>query len=92
VPRGADRSPVRAGFTVPRKKFRKSVHRQRIKRLMREAWRLHKHELYAVVPPDRQLHLFCIFTGEALPEYAAIAAAMQQGITAISAATAGGRS
>lgn len=34
--------PVQAGFAVPKRSFRKAVQRNRIKRLMREAYRLEK--------------------------------------------------
>ena len=56
---------------------------------MREAWRLNKHELYAAVPADRQLHLFCIFTDNAMPSYESVTAAMQQGIARIAVSLAG---
>jgi len=43
---------------------------------MVEAWRLNKQSLYEKLPADMQLHLFLIFTGDKLPEYSAIEAAM----------------
>jgi ribonuclease P protein component len=43
---------------------------------MVEAWRLNKHLLYEAVPADRQLHLFFIFTGAALPEYSTVVTAI----------------
>jgi len=70
VPRLADASsPVQVGFSVPKKKFRSSVHRHRIRRLMVEAWRMNKHTLYPSVPEGMQLHLFLIFTGTTIPGY-----------------------
>jgi ribonuclease P protein component len=39
---------VQAGFSVPKKKFKLAVARNRIKRQMREAYRLQKAELLAV--------------------------------------------
>jgi ribonuclease P protein component len=69
VPRPADASsPAQAGFSVPKKKFRSSVHRHRIRRLMVEAWRLHKHTIYPAIPESMQLHLFFIFTDKLMPD------------------------
>jgi ribonuclease P protein component len=41
--------PVRVLISVPKKRVKKAVHRNRIKRLMREAWRLQKQELYLLL-------------------------------------------
>jgi len=81
VERSADElSPLRAGFSVPKKKFRKSVERNRIKRLIREAWRLHKASLYEHILPGKQLHLFFIVTGSEIPTFAVVEAAVQKAI------------
>ena len=44
-----------------------SVERHRIRRLMAEAWRLNKQQIYPAVPPGKQLHLFIIYTDNVLP-------------------------
>ena len=81
VPRAeAAASPVQVGFSVPKKKFRSSVHRHRIRRLMAEAWRLNKHTLYPTIPENQQLHLFFIFTDIKMPEYEAVRAAVVKGM------------
>jgi len=38
-----DLVPAKVAFTVPKKHFKKAVTRNLIKRRMKEAWRLHKH-------------------------------------------------
>lgn len=77
VPRPAGKaSPVMTGFSIPKKKFRHSVDRHRIRRLIFEAWRLSKHQLYEQVPEDRQLHLFFVYTDKEMPEYSTIETAM----------------
>jgi len=69
-----------ACFSIPKKKFGSSVHRHRIRRLISEAWRLNKHALYPAIPPDKQMHLFFIFTDTAMPAYDTVKDAVVKGI------------
>lgn len=71
-------APARAGFSVPKKKMRHAHQRNRIKRLLREAWRHRKQEVYATIPPNIQLHLFFIFTGKEIPDWPATQKAMSK--------------
>jgi ribonuclease P protein component len=61
---------VQCGFGVSTRHFKKAVHRNRVKRLMREAWRLQKNELQQLLA-DQQKHLavFIIYTGNEIPLY-----------------------
>ncbi|MEY3242831.1 MAG: Ribonuclease [Bacteroidota bacterium] len=45
-------SSVQVMVSAPKKTFKTATARNRIKRLVREAWRLHKHEFYLRLPAD----------------------------------------
>ncbi len=56
-------SPVRVGFSIPKKRIKLANGRNRIRRLIKEAWRLQKHPIYSQIPADVQLHCFLVYTG-----------------------------
>jgi ribonuclease P protein component len=72
---GKVRTPERlqAGFGASSRNFKKAVDRNRIKRLLREAYRLQKEALHKnLFEKDRQVALFFIYTGKELPDYATV--------------------
>jgi ribonuclease P protein component len=61
---------VQLGIGVSVRNFKKAVDRNRIKRLMRESYRLQKGILYNTMKEkNQQLAVFFIYTGKELPDY-----------------------
>ncbi|RMD96097.1 MAG: hypothetical protein D6816_19390, partial [Bacteroidetes bacterium] len=77
--RGA--APVRVAFGVSRRNFKLAVQRNKIKRRMREAWRLHKHELYENLNAmEGQMALMIIYTGNEEKGFAEIEKSVKRAI------------
>ena len=61
---------LQSGVAVSSKNFKKAVHRNKIKRLTREAYRLQKAGLQQkLTETGKQLILFFIYTGRELPVF-----------------------
>ena len=62
--------PFQAAFTVGKKRFRRAVDRNRIKRLLREAWRVEKTALAKNWEPGApQWAVVFIFVGQEVPSF-----------------------
>jgi ribonuclease P protein component len=66
----AEKTSLQFGAGVSKRNFKKAVDRNRIKRLMREAYRLQKIILQEKLKEQNsQISIFFIYTGKELPEY-----------------------
>jgi ribonuclease P protein component len=64
---------IKTGVGVSSRHFKKAVHRNRVKRLLREAYRTEKKPLHAYLNNNKkQLVLFLLFIDKELPQYALV--------------------
>lgn len=71
---------VRVMFGVPKKNFPRAVDRNRMKRLMRESYRLSKNELFEKIDPGTAYNMAVLFTGKELTDYATIQSALKNAL------------
>jgi ribonuclease P protein component len=62
---------LQAGFSVSNRQFKRAVDRNKIKRLMRESYRLQKNELFAKLD-DRKVSAFFIYTGKTIAPFSEV--------------------
>ena len=71
--------PVKLAISVPRKKFKKAVTRNRIKRLIRESYRLNKSLLYEKLnEKKREMDILLIYISDDEPDFNYINIRMQK--------------
>lgn len=61
--------PARIAISVSKKKFKRAVKRNRIKRLTREAYRLNKSEFYQHITPGHTIDILFIYLDQNLPVF-----------------------
>ena len=72
---------LKAGVTASRRNFKKAVDRNRIKRLIREAYRLQKGELQAGLENKGfKAHLFFMYVDKQMPTYGQVYDAMTKSL------------
>lgn len=73
--------PVQAGVTVSKRHFKRAVDRNRIKRLMREAYRLEKNALHQpLANSGKRLLVFFIYTDNVIQSFESVRTVMQQSL------------
>ncbi len=75
---------VRIGVGVSSKNFRRAVDRNRIKRQLRDCYRLQKEILTFQVAGPKGVDLFVVYTDKELPDYQLLFSNMQKALTKLS--------
>lgn len=76
--RPLDQIPVKVAFAAPKRAFKRAVDRNRIKRQMREAYRLQKPAFFSRIGAEKSYDLLILYTGKELTDTAAVAGAMKK--------------
>lgn len=71
--RNPDDLPVKVLFSVSKRIFKRAVQRNRIRRLMREVWRRHRHSLWDLANRRNQtLHVAILYSKREMPDFATV--------------------
>lgn len=65
--------PIQLAISVPKRRFKKAVDRNKIRRLVRESYRLRKYDLYAQLPAESpQMAWMIIYVGKKKEDFLTI--------------------
>ena len=78
-----DKEGVRAGVSASSKNFSKAVDRNRVKRLLRETYRLQKNLIAEKLPIGKGVDLFFVYTEKQLPEFLSLKTQMEKALLKI---------
>ena len=67
LPNLTSNNQTKLAFSVPKRNFKLAVDRNRIKRLLRESYRLNQHEFFK--DNDTLYHIMFIYTSKEMPTY-----------------------
>jgi ribonuclease P protein component len=74
----------RVVFSVPKRNFKKAVDRNRIKRQIREVYRLHKYLFYEKLAEKQiKLHLYIIYTAKQIIDFSELQENLVKGLDGI---------
>ena len=76
IEKNEDRKAPKVAFLVSKKRFHHAVERNRVKRLLREAYRIHNQEFE--LPENLTLNLCWMMVGSELPTFQQVEVAAQQ--------------
>ncbi|MDA3818824.1 MAG: ribonuclease P protein component [Prolixibacteraceae bacterium] len=79
-----EKTSAKVLFTVPKRNFKRAVHRNQIRRRMREAYRLNKNELTSLLGEQNQsLALMFIYVEKEIKDYRTIEKGMKKALRKI---------
>ena len=83
VERGQTKVPVQVLISVPKKRFKHAVDRNRVKRQVREAYRHRKQPLADAIPTDQSLLLGFVWVGDRLVPSSIVTSRIEKLLTRI---------